>query len=134
VKLHSVVIQSGEFAMEDPQVASSVPPPVAAESGLADNVAGALAYITIIPAILFLILPDYNKRPFVRFHAFQCIGLAVCAFALSVILIIPILGWIVGILGDLVLLVMWIMCIVKAYGGQRWKVPIIGNFVENMAK
>src|ERR1039457_2950651 len=115
--------------MEDPQV-SSAPPPAVTESGLADNVAGALAYITIIPAILFLILPDYNKRPFVRFHAFQCIGMAVCAFALGVIAIIPILGWIVAIVGDLTLLVCWIMAIVKAYGGQRWKVPIIGNFVE----
>jgi uncharacterized membrane protein len=70
----------------------------------------------------------------VRFHAFQCIGLAVVAFALTVIMIIPILGWIIGILGDLTLLVMWIMCIVKAYQGQRFKVPVIGNFVENMAK
>jgi uncharacterized membrane protein len=107
---------------------------MAATSGLADNVAGALAYVTILPAILFLVLADYNKRPFVRFHAFQCICLAVCAFALSIIMIIPILGWIVGILGDLVLFVMWIMCIVKAYGGERWKVPVLGNYAENLAK
>jgi uncharacterized membrane protein len=120
--------------MEDPQVVPSVPPQAAAESGLSDNVAGALAYITILPAILFLILADYNKRPFVRFHAFQCIGMAVCAFALGVIAIIPILGWIIAIVGDLTLLVCWIMCIIKAYGGEKWKVPIIGNFVENMAK
>jgi uncharacterized membrane protein len=120
--------------MEDPQVVSSVPPQAAAESGLSDNVAGALAYITILPAILFLILADYNKRPFVRFHAFQCIGMAVCAFAFGVIAIIPILGWIIAIVGDLTLLVCWIMCIIKAYGGEKWKVPIIGNFVENMAK
>ena len=107
---------------------------MAATSGLADNVAGALAYVTILPAILFLVLADYNKRPFVRFHAFQCICLAVCAFALSIIMIIPILGWIVGLLGDLVLFVMWIMCIVKAYGGERWKVPVLGNYAENLAK
>lgn len=123
--------------MEDPQTVPStpVPPPaVVAESGLSDNAAGALAYITIIPAILFLVLEPYNKRPFVRFHAFQCIGLAVCAFALGVVMIIPILGWIVGIVGDLTLFVCWIMCIVKASKGERWKVPIIGNYVENLAK
>ncbi|HEX3571297.1 MAG TPA: DUF4870 domain-containing protein [Acidobacteriaceae bacterium] len=123
--------------MEDPQTVPSTPlppPPVAAEGGLSDNAAGALAYITILPAILFLILEPYSKRPFVRFHAFQCIGLAVCAFALGVVMIIPILGWIVGIVGDLVLFVCWIMCIVKASKGERWKVPVIGNYVENMAK
>jgi uncharacterized membrane protein len=120
--------------MEDPQVVSSVPPPAAATEGLADNVAGALAYVTIIPAILFLILDPYNKRPFVKFHAFQCIGLALVAFALSMILVIPILGWIVGVVGDIALFVVWIMCILKAYKGERFKVPVIGNYAENMAK
>ena len=120
--------------MEDPQVISSAPPPVAAQEGLADNVAGALAYVTILPAILFLILEPYNKRPFVKFHAFQCLGLTLTAFALSMILIIPILGWIVGVIGDVVLLVFWVLCIIKAFGGERYKVPIIGNYVETMVK
>ena len=123
--------------MEDPQTVPSTPAPppaVVSDSGLSDNAAGALAYITIIPAILFLVLEPYNKRPFVRFHAFQCIGLAVCAFALGMLMIIPILGWIVGIVGDLVLFVFWILCIVKASQGQRWKVPLIGNYIENIAR
>jgi len=123
--------------MEDPQTVPSTPAPppaVAAEGGLADNVAGALAYITFIPAILFLVLPDYSRRPFVRFHAFQCLGLYACAFALGLIMVIPILGWIVGAVGYLALVVTWLMCIFKAYGGQRWKVPVIGNVVENVAK
>ena len=119
--------------MEEPRATPAAPPAAAAGSGLADNMAGALAYITIIPAILFLVLADYNRRPFVRFHAFQCIGLAVCAFALGLLMIIPILGWIVGIVGDLVLFVCWIMCIVKAYGGEKWKVPVIGNYAEKFA-
>ncbi len=123
--------------MEDPQTvpATPAPPPaVVYDSGLSDNAAGALAYITIIPAILFLVLEPYNKRPFVRFHAFQCLGLAVCAFAFGMLMIIPILGWIVGIIGDLALFVVWILCIVKASQGQRWKVPLIGNYVENIAR
>jgi len=126
--------------MEDPQVItsapplSSAPPPVVAQDGLADNVAGALAYITIIPAILFLILEPYNKRPFVKFHAFQCLGLTLTAFALSLILVIPILGWIVGVLGDVVLLVFWVLCIIKALSGEKYKVPFIGNYVETLAK
>ena len=59
---------------------------------------------------------------------------ALCAFALSIIFIIPILGWIVGVLGDLALFVVWIICILKAYKGERFKVPVIGNYAENMAK
>lgn len=113
-----------------------IPAPAAApaNTGLADNVAGALAYVTIIPAILFLILEPYNKRPFVRYHAFQSIALGVVAIALSFFMVIPILGWIVGLLGDLLLFVAWIVCMSKAYQGMLFKLPIIGPFVDNLAK
>ena len=118
--------------MEDPGVVSSAQAP--AVSGLADNVAGALAYVTIIPAIVFLVMEPYNKRPFIRFHAFQSIGLAIVWFAISLILIIPILGWIIGFVALLALFCVWVLCIVKAYQGQMFKVPVLGNYVENMAK
>src|SRR5579862_7849497 len=45
--------------------------------GMADNVAGMLAYFTIIPAIIFLVLEPYNKSRFVRFHAWQCLFFAI---------------------------------------------------------
>ena len=45
------------------------------QSGLTDNAAGAIAYITFIPAIIFLAIPPYNTSPFVRFHAWQSIFL-----------------------------------------------------------
>ena len=120
--------------MEEPEAISSAATPAVAATGLADNAAGALAYVTIIPAILFLVLPEYNRRSFVRFHAFQSIGLAVVWFAISLIFIIPILGWIVGFVGLIAVLCAWIMCIMKAYKGQRYKLPVIGNYVENMAR
>ena len=41
----------------------------AAPSGLSDTAAGALAYVTIIPAIIFLLVEPYNKNSFVRFHS-----------------------------------------------------------------
>ena len=40
---------------------------------LAENIAGMLAYFTIIPAIVFLLIEPYNKNHFVRFHSFQCL-------------------------------------------------------------
>ena len=108
----------------------------AASEGLADNVAGALAYVTIFPAILFLILEPYNKRQFVRFNAIQCLCLAVSGFVLSFLCaVIPIVGWL--ILAPLVGLTMFvsvILCIVKAYSGVKFKLPVIGNYAENFAK
>jgi uncharacterized membrane protein len=109
------------------------PPAAAASSGLADNVAGALAYVTIIPPIIFLVMEPYNRNPFIRFHAFQSLGLQVCWLLCSIILVIPILGWIVGILGLLALFCCWILCVVKAYGGQKFKLPVLGDFAEKTA-
>ena len=104
-----------------------------AASGLTDNVAGMLAYVTIIPAIIFLVMAPYNTKPFIRFHCFQCIGLAICWFCLGLVWIVPILGWIVGALGFLALLVCWIMSIVKASQGGVFKLPVISEFASKQS-
>lgn len=109
------------------------PNAVGANSGLSDNAAGALAYITIIPAIIFLIVDPYNKNSFVRFHAWQNIFITIGWFACSIVLVIPILGWIVGLLGDLALFICWIICIIKASSGQKFMIPFIGPFAEKQA-
>jgi uncharacterized membrane protein len=110
-------------------------------SGLTDNVAGMLAYVTIIPAIVFLLLEPYNKRRFIRFHAFQCIflciALLVLGVALQILWHIPFLGWAIGILvwplialGELIL---WIFLLMKAYQGQMFKLPLVGDMAEKQA-
>ena len=105
----------------------------AASGGLADNVAGALAYVTIIPAIIFLVMEPYNRNRFIRFHAFQSLFMGAAAICISIIAIIPILGWIVYIVGMLGLFVGWILCIVKAYGNEKFKLHVIGDMAEKQA-
>jgi uncharacterized membrane protein len=106
-------------------------------TGLADNVAGMLAYVTIIPAIVFLLIEPYNKRRFVRFHAFQSIFLWVACVAagigISMLGILPVIRWLALLLWPLlalVELVVWLLCLVKAYQGQMYKLPIIGDLAE----
>jgi uncharacterized membrane protein len=115
-----------------------VPPPPqyippAQASGLSDTAAGALAYITIIPAIIFLLIDPYKDKPFVKFHSIQCLGLAICGFCLGVIAVIPILGWIIYIVGMLTMLVVWIICILKASQGGAFKLPVIGKFASDQS-
>jgi uncharacterized membrane protein len=125
--------------------AQAAPAGPAATGGMADNVAGMLAYITIIPAIIFLVMEPYNKNRFVRFHSFQniffAVGLIVCWIALmilsAVLAFIPILGHILAFLLWIVLwigsVVVWVIMLVKAYGGQMWKLPVIGDMAEKQA-
>jgi len=107
------------------------------QSGLSDNAASGLAYITLIPAIIFLVVPPYNQNAKIRFHAWQSIFLSVAvvvAWILNVILLfIPIIGWILSLVIMLGLLILWILCIVKAFGGERFMVPLIGALAEKQA-
>jgi uncharacterized membrane protein len=107
---------------------------------MADNVAGMLAYITIIPAIVFLVVEPYNKSRFVRFHSFQCIFFAVAWtalwIALSIFAHIPILGWLSILIWPLIGLagfIIWIILLVKANQGQMFKLPFIGDLAEKQA-
>jgi len=92
----------------------------------ASNVAGALAYCTILPAIVFLLVEPYNKSRFVRFHSFQCIGLWFAALVFgrryglqaSCCFFVPLLGHLVVLLLSMVVslgfFVIWVVMIVKA--------------------
>jgi uncharacterized membrane protein len=107
------------------------------QTGLSDNAACGLAYLTFIPAIIFLVVAPYNTNPNIKFHAWQSIFLScglVVAWVLNIILLfIPIIGWLISILIMLGLLILWILCVVKAFGGQRFMVPIIGALAEKQA-
>ena len=58
------------------------------QTGLSDNAASGLAYLTFIPAIIFLAVPPYNQSPTVRFHSWQSIFLAIAWFAVWVVLVV----------------------------------------------
>jgi uncharacterized membrane protein len=120
------------------------------QSGLTDNAAGAIAYITFIPAIVFLILPPYNTSTFVKFHAWQSILFNLVAFAINLLVSIGIgivltatgaflsfgffgLSHLIWLLIDAVWFILWLLCVFKAFGGQRFKLPLIGNFAEQLA-
>ena len=113
---------------------------VATGGGLEDNVAGALAYVTIIPAIVFLVLEPFNRKRFVRFHSFQCIFFAIAWtvlwICLSFVAHIPFLGWATLLIWPLVSLVgfvIWLILVLKAYQGQMFKLPVIGDMAEKQA-
>ena len=106
-----------------------------AQSGLSDNAAGALAYVTIIPAIIFLIVEPYNKNSYVRFHSWQSIFLFISCVVIDTVLgMIPIIGWFILLpLFGLGVLILWIIVLVKALKGERYKIPVIGKFAEQQA-
>jgi uncharacterized membrane protein len=136
-----------------PAGVGATPPPTyavqpvaaAAGSGLSENAAAAISYITIIPAILFLVIEPYNKMPFVRFHAFQSIGLTVVWFALWIVItvlrialhFIPLIGLLflfVDLAIFLGMFIIWLIAVMKASKGEWYNLPFIGDFAEKQAR
>jgi len=120
-----------QTAYPPPPPPGYVPPPASAE--LSDNAASALAYVTFIPAVIFLVLAPYNQKPVIKFHAIQELGLTLVGICLHLFWVIPILGWIIWAVGGVALLVVWVMCIIKASQGSAFKLPFIGDFAAQQS-
>lgn len=110
--------------------------PVGTGPGLADNVAGLLAYITIIPAIVFLLIEPYNRNRFIRFHAWQSIFFNIAWWILwicmHIVLHMP-LGFLTVLIWPVVWLggfIVWLILVIKANQGQMYKLPVIGDMAE----
>lgn len=129
-----------QYQQPGPYPQQSAVQPMAAQSGLSDNAAGGLAYVTIIPAIIFLIVAPYNRNRFVRFHSWQSIMLAIAWFVVEVGLMvlgrIPGIGLVDLFLGPLIGLaffVVWLIVMIQAFTGKMFKLPVLGDLAEKQA-
>ena len=125
--------------------------PTAAPGGIASNVAAMLTYlplcfIGLVCAILFaFVLEPYKRDRFIRFHAWQSLALHVVyivfwigwmIFSMILTAITPKLAIItvpVFMLVGLGALVLIVILMVKAYGNQLYKLPVLGDWAEKRA-
>jgi len=106
------------------------------------KLAAALAYITFIPAIIFILIEPFKRNRFVRFHSFQSIFLTIATILAAIamrilyplLVLVPVLGYLlawlamaVGILGWVIL---WLVLLVKALQGETFRLPWIGSIAE----
>jgi len=95
---------------------------------------GAAAYLlAFITGIIFLIVEKESK--FIRFHAMQSTILFGGIFIANIVLgFIPILGWLVGLVLSFGSFILWIICMWKAFQGEMYKVPFVGDLAEQQLK
>ena len=108
-----------------------------AETATVNNEAKQIAvisYITIIGLVIAFVMNNQKKLDFASYHVRQSVGLCVTGLALGVIGIIPILGWIINIVGIFVLLYMWVMALMNAINGKEKPAPFLGKKYETWFK
>jgi len=128
--------------MTPPNYSEGLPPPPPAPSpaiavrkgksstGLDENVAAALSYLLgWLTGILFFVIEKESQ--FVKFHAMQSTVLFLCMTILNFVLgFIPFIGWMLAGLISLVGLILWLVSMYRAYRGEKFKWPIVGEFAE----
>ena len=99
-------------------------------TGLDENIAGALAYFGIfISGVALLVLE--KDSTYVRFHALQSTVTFLSLFVISLVGgLIPLIGPLLSVLIPPATLILWIVLMVKAYQGERWQLPVIGEIAE----
>jgi uncharacterized membrane protein len=127
------------------QSASATPVVVQAASpteGLQENIAGLLCYVLgWLSGLIFLLI---DKRPFVRFHAVQSIGLNIgivvvyLAVAFSFVMLhflhLGFLALAIYPVLWLLVLAVWVFMMYKAYQHEKFMLPIIGKIAEGIAE
>lgn len=115
------------------------------ELPIPENIAAVIAYITVIPAIVFAYVAPFRRSLFVRFHAFQHIFLFVAGLAFSIaatvlwmlLQLIPFMRVLVfpfaGLIG-LGWFFLWLLLLTKAYHYEMFKLPWIGDLAEEWSR
>ena len=100
---------------------------------LDENVAGLLCYVLVwVSGLVFFLIEKKNK--FVRFHALQSIIVfGVLFLAIIIIGWIPVIGWVIAWLISVLAIVLWILLMIKAYQGEKFKLPWAGELAEKNA-
>lgn len=98
--------------------------------GIEENLEAALAYLLgFVTGIIFLIVEKKSK--FVRFHAMQSTVLFISILVIEIIFgFIPFIGWILVGLTNLAAIILWLLSMYKAYKGEKFKWPFVGEFAE----
>lgn len=122
------------------------PAPGKTSMGMEQNVEAALSYLCCwLTGLVFFLLEKENN--FVRFHAMQSIiafgALFVIGIGLQIVEVglrlvgIP-LVWLFGtavhVVLSLVALAMFLICIINAFQGNRFHLPVVGEMAEKYAK
>jgi len=100
--------------------------------GLDENVESIIAYAGIwVTGLIFLFIEKENNH--VRFHAMQSLITFFSLFiASSLILVIPVIGIMISSLITFVGTILWLLLMYKAYSGEVFKLPFIGDVAEEL--
>lgn len=93
-----------------------------------NNTNALLTYVAgWITGLIFLLTEKEDE--FVRFHAAQSL---IVFGAFNLFAFVPLIGWILAPIMAPVALIVWIVLMVKAYQGEKYMLPVVGEYAEQL--
>lgn len=111
-----------------------------------DKLLAAFAYVAVVPAIAFLLVPAIRIRSFVRFHAWQALMFVAASCVLAMIVrllflifsVLPFGGflfaWLLVGVGGIAVVIMWAALLAKAALGDRYELPFLGPWATRLSQ
>src|SRR5262245_13092823 len=102
--------------------------------GIPANIAATLAYVFgAISGLVMLMIERDNQ--FVRFHAWQSVFTFLGALLISLLLAsFPVVGWLLNIAFSAGLVALWVLLMLKAFAGEKFKLPYVGEIAEKQIR
>lgn len=105
--------------------------PVSTDSN--SNLMAALAWLFApISSLIFILIDTYKKDKFIQFWAWESLAYSIAAYVLSAVLTTITFGLASCLIIPL-MLVLWVLGAYKAFQGEMWKLPYIGDWAEEQA-
>lgn len=89
------------------------------------------AYLTIVGLVISFIVNRKEHNPLTQFHIRQSLGLAILAFATSLLHFIPFVGWILSTIAGVLLLILWVLGLWTAWNEQQSPLPLVGKKLQD---
>jgi uncharacterized membrane protein len=101
---------------------------------MSENIAALIAYLFgwLSGLIIFLV---EKESYFVRFHALQSLlFFGGMSLILGVLGRIPVVGWVIAVIGGILTFVFWIIGMVNAFRGELYRFPVVGDFAARQIR
>lgn len=109
-----------------------------------DAVLGAVSYIGLLPAILFLSLPAFRTQKFICFHSWQSILFSIATIVIALLMRVVFaffslftgIGFLFGVLSAglvfLAIVFLWVVLVIKALQGNFHELPWLGRIAARL--
>lgn len=93
-----------------------------------------ISHITFVGWVIALVINSGKKDEYASFYIRQNLGIMLAGIALGIIWVIPILGWLIGTVGYILLFVFWLMSLIWSINDEMKPVPVVGKSFQEWFK